>query len=195
MLRPRSWSVLTSLVALLGLLQEVRGDEPAKKWLLDRSLTVSSAAAPVPALRYRLFPSDMDRKPGNAVPLYLRFAHERHDARKKEIREKPEAWNKLPLDQLPLNEVKALLESYTSNFRQLDVGARPESAQWEYTLDIGAPVGILPPDIQEMRRHSPLLVLKARTEIAEGRYADAIRTLETGFSFARQVGEAPFYIS
>jgi hypothetical protein len=46
-----------------------------------------------------------------------------------------------------------------------------------------------------MRMHAPLLVLKARVEIAEHRYGEAIRTLETGFSFSRQVSEAPFLIS
>ena len=33
----------------------------------------------MPALRYRLYPSFMERKEGNAVPIYLRFAHERND--------------------------------------------------------------------------------------------------------------------
>src|SRR5262249_22366566 len=168
--RSRLWSVLTLLFAF-GAVPALHGDGTPKekqdekksdKWLIDKSITVSPAAAPVPALKYRLYPTLKDRKPGNAVPIYLRFAHERSDARKKELREKPEAWNKLPLSELPLADVKAFLDSYKYNFHQLDLGARRTTADWNYTLDAGDPIGLLLPDVQEMRFHAPLLVLKAR---------------------------------
>jgi hypothetical protein len=197
----RRWYVIALLIPAT-FLSNVRGqkqksdEKPAEtKWLVDRSLVVTAAPAPVPALKYRLFPSTMELKPGNAVPIYLRFAHERTDARKKELREKPAEWNKLPLEKLPLAEVKALLDSYKYNFQQLDLGARRKTADWSHTVDAGNPIGILLPDMQEMRIHAPLLVLKARVAIAEGRYADAIRTLETGFSFAQQISEGRFLIS
>ena len=170
-------------------------EKPAEKWLLDRTLTLTPAAAPVPALKYRLYPSNMERKEGNAVPIYLRFAHERRDERKKQLQEEPPKWNKLPLEKLPLEEVKKFLDGYKYNLRQLDLGARRRTADWSYTLDAGDPIGLLLPDAQEMRMHAPVLVLKARLEITEHRYADAIRTLETGFSFSQQVSETPFLIS
>jgi hypothetical protein len=171
------------------------GEKTGEKWFEDRVVTVSPAPAPVPALRYRLYPSFMERKEGNAVPIYLRFAHERGDARKKELREKPQEWNKLPLDNLPLPEVRKFLDGYKYNLKQLELGARRRTADWSYTLDAGDPIGLLLPDVQEMRMHAPLLVLKARVEIAEKRYADAVRTLETGFSFSQQMNEGPFLIN
>lgn len=169
--------------------------KPAETWYVDRTVTITPAAAPVPALKYRLYPSTMERKEGNAVPIYLRFAHERLDARKKQLREEPEKWNKLPLEKLPLDEIKKFLDSYKYNFRQLDLGARRKTADWNYTLDAGDPIGLLLPDAQEMRMQAPLLVLKARVEIAEGHYADALHTLETGFSFSQQVSQGPFLIN
>jgi hypothetical protein len=203
--RLRRWSALAALVLLTGLLSALRGeapppekkgdDKPGDQWLFDRTLTVSPAAAPVPALKYRLYPAFAERKDGNAVPIYLRFAHERTDARKKELREKPEEWNKVPLDRLPLAEVKQFLDSNKYNLRQLELGARRKTADWAYTLDADNPIGLRLPDVQEMRMHAPLLVLKARVEIAEGRYADAVRTLETGFSFGQQINEGPFLIN
>jgi hypothetical protein len=202
--RLRRWSALAGLVLMAGLLSTLRGqappekkgeDKPAEKWLIDRTLAVSAAPAPVPALKYRLFPLYSERKEGDAVPIYLRFAHERSDARKKLLREKPEEWNKLPLNKLPLAEVKEFLDVYKYNFRQLELGARRKTADWNYTTDAGDPIGMLLPDVQEMRMHAPLLVLKARVEIAEGHYADAIHTLETGFSFSEQINEGPFYIT
>jgi hypothetical protein len=204
--RLRRWSALAGLVLVAALFPALHGEPPSaekkdeakpeEKWHVDRELSVSPAAAPVPALRYRLYPSEMERKPGNAVPIYLRFAHERSDAQRKELSDKPDEWNKLPLDKLPLAEVKKFLDEHRLryNLRQLDLGARRKSADWNYTLDAGDPVGLLLPDAQEMRRYAPILVLKARVEIAEGRYADAVRTLETGFSFSQQVGNGDFLI-
>jgi hypothetical protein len=194
------------LLSAAGLFSVLHGQEPAAKgkkpedeskdkWLQDRALALTPAAAPVPAFRYRLYPSSMERKEGNAIPIYLRFAHERNDARKKQLIDKPEEWNKLPLEKLPLDEVKAFLDGYKYNFRQMELAARRRTADWSYTLDAGDPIGLLLPDMQEMRLHARLLVLKARTEIAQRRYADALHTLETGFSFCQQIGEAPFLIS
>ncbi|HEX5273047.1 MAG TPA: hypothetical protein VFW33_21265, partial [Gemmataceae bacterium] len=204
--RLRRWSALAGLVLLAGLVPTLRGqapppagekggDKPGERWLSDRQVAVTPAAAPVPALKYRLYPSDMERKAGNAVPIYQRFTAERTEARAKQLRLKPDEWNKLPPDKLPLDEVKKFLEGYRYNLRQLELGARRKTADWNYTLDAGDPIGLLLPDMQEMRMTAPILVLKARVEIAEGRYADAVRTLETGFSFSQQIGESPFLIS
>jgi hypothetical protein len=186
---------LCALAVAIFVLPLLRADEPPKeKWLFDRAVTISPAAAPVPIFKYRLYPATTERKDGNAVPIYERFAHERTDARKKELREKPAEWNGLPLAQLPLAEVKKLLDSYKYNFKQLDLGARRKTTDWNYTLDAGDMIGLLLPDLQEMRMQAALLVLKARFEIAEHRYSDAIRTLETGFSFSQQIAPTPFLV-
>jgi hypothetical protein len=203
--RSRRWSVLVGLVVLTGLLsadggqaqlpEKKDGDKPEEKWLFDRSLTVSPARAPVPALKYRLYPSVTERKEGNAVPMYLRFAHERSDAQKKALSEKTEEWVALPAEKLPLAEMKEFLAGHRYNLRQLELGARRKTADWSYALDSGSPIEILLPDAQEMRKLSGLLVVKARVEIAEGHYADAVHTLETAFSFSQQVNEGTFLIN
>jgi hypothetical protein len=169
--------------------KEKKDRQASEKWLVDGSLTVSAAPAPAPALKYRLFPRTSDRKEGNAVPMYLRFAHERSDAQKKALQDKPAQWNKLPLEKLPLDEVKEFLNGQRYNLRQLELGARRKTAEWSYTLDAGDPIGLVLSDVQEMRMQPPLLILEARVEIAEGRFADAVRTLETGFSFSQQLSE------
>src|SRR5262249_26458559 len=66
---------------------------------------------------------------------------------------------------------------------------------WQYTLDAGDPVQILLPDLQEMRTFGRLLALKARAEVADGNFSEAVRTLETGFAFSAHVNEAPFLIN
>ncbi len=201
----RRWSVLAVLILTSGLLSALRGqaptttekkdDKPAEKWMFDRSLAITPAAQPIPALKYRLYPSSMERKEGNAVPIYSRLAHERSEAMTKKLQEEPLKWNKVPLEQLPLDDVKQFLASQKYNLRQLDLGARRRTADWNYTLDAGDPIGLLLPDMQDIRRQAPLLVLKARVEMAEHRYSDALHTLETGFSLSQQTSEAPFLIS
>ncbi len=191
--RPRRWSALACLVLLP--LPVVRAADPAEeKWLFDRAVTISPKAEPVPALQYRLFPLVSERKDGNAVPMYLRFAHERGDVVKREFREKPEAWNKLPLKAIPLAEAHKFLAGWRYNLKQLDLGARRKTADWSYALDIGSVIEIRLPDMQEMRMQAPVLVLQARVAMAERRWADAVRTLETGFSFSQQVADQPFII-
>ena len=203
MLPSRQRSALTLLVATVLLAgaadpastpKEKKADAAADKWLVDLDMTVSAKAAPVPALAYRFYPSNADRKEGNAVPMYLRLANERGDARRKEVVMKPDEWNKLPLDKLPLADVRAFLDGYQYNLRQLHLGARRKTADWNYSLDAGDPIGILLPDMQEMRWQGPILALEARLAIAEGRHADAIRALEAGFSFSQQISEGPFLI-
>src|SRR5262245_47018288 len=90
-----------------------------EKWYVDRSVTISPQAAPVPALKYRLFPLSSERKEGNAVPIYLRFAHERNDATRKLLVEMPEKWNKLPFDKLPLAEVEPFIKRWHYNLKQM----------------------------------------------------------------------------
>jgi hypothetical protein len=178
-------------------LSGAKGDDKPleEQWLVDRSLTISPAPAPVPALKYRLFPRWDERKEGNAVPIYLRLVHEQNDASRRKWVDTPKKWNELPLDRLPVAEAKEFLKGYGRFLQQLDLGARRKRAEWNYTLDQGSPVDILLPDVQNMRGYMPLLILRARVEGAEGNYPAAVRSLATGIAFCRQVGDAPFLIS
>jgi len=215
MIRLCRWSVrgglvILTAVALCSLHEHVvsragenEGDKPDEhKWAVDRSLMLTPRSEPVPALKYRLFPLATELKEGNAVPIYLRLVHEQNDENQRKRREKPAEWNKLPLDQLPVAEARQFLDSggvkgMVMNYlmKQLDLGARRKTADWNYTLDAGDPIGLLLPDAQAMRVYGGLLVLKARVEIAEKNYAAAAHTLQTGFAFSRHVSEGPFLVN
>jgi hypothetical protein len=169
-------------------------DKTAEKWVLDRSLTVSARPAPLPALKYRLFPLDSQRKEGNAVPIYLRLAHQQSDATRRHWRETPAKWNALPLDKVPLREARKFLARYRRFLQQLDLGARRTRAEWNYTLDQGSVVEILLPDVQVQRTYVGLLVLKARVAIAEGDFSAAARTLATGFAHSQHLSRGGFLI-
>jgi hypothetical protein len=203
MIRLRRWYVpggciILTVMALLSLHKpkvSLAADQPDKQeWLVDRSLTLTPRSEPVPALKYRLFPLALEMKEGNAVPIYLRLVHERNDETKREW-QKAAQWGSLPLDQLPVQKARMFFKKYAYMMQQLDLGALRKTAEWNYTMEQGDPISMLLPDAQYMRIYSGLLVLKARVEIAEGRYAAAAHTLQTGFAFSRHVSQGPFLIS
>jgi hypothetical protein len=197
---PPSWKIL-ALTACAAAAMCDRADAQASSKTAEppkpKALVVSPAAAPVPALRYRLVPSSADLNPGDAAPIYLRIRHEMQEEAWRQISEKPLKWLELPLKDFPTAEARQFVDLWNSRLKQIDFGTRRKTCDWNYTLPeerLNA-IAILLPDAQSMRVWGRLLALKARVEIAERRYDDAIRTIETGLAFARHVGEGPFLIN
>jgi hypothetical protein len=163
-------------------------------------LVVSPAAVPVPAFKYRLLPSSADLNPGDAAPIYLR-AHGYEDTALegawRQISEKSAQWQELPFKDFPAAEARAFVNLWSGKLKQIEFGTRRKSCDWNYTLPeerLNA-VEILLPDAQSMRQWGRILALKARVEIAEGKYDDAVHTIETGLAFGRHVAAGPFLIN
>ncbi len=159
-------------------------------------LVLSPAAAPVPALKYRLLPSSADLIPGDAAPIYLRPNGYEVPAWN-QINEKSNEWQALPLKDFPTVEARKLVNLCSNMLKQIEFGTRRKTCDWNYTLpeqrlDV---VSIPMPDANSMRGWGRVLALKARVEIAERKYDEAIRTLETGLAFGRHVAEGPFAIN
>jgi hypothetical protein len=193
MIRLRYWSALICLV--IPAPEAWAQDKPASPWGVDRSLNVSPQTAPVPALEYRLLPLKSELKEGNAVPIYLRVAHEQNDAARKYWSETPVPWNAMPVESIPLEQARKFLESHRRLLRQFELGARRRTAEWNYTLDDGNPIEMLMPDIQQMRNYVPMLVLQVRVALADGDFNRAVHQLETCFAMSRHVGEGPVLVS
>jgi hypothetical protein len=160
-------------------------------------LVVDPAAAPVPALKYRLVPSSADLNPGDAAPVYLRTRYETQDGLWNEINPNYRKWRDVPLDQFPTAEVRKFVERFGRQLEQIEFGAHRQTCVWNYTvpeqrLDV---VNVALSDAQGMRQWLMLLDLKARVETAEGKHDRAIRTIETGLAFSRHIAEGPFLIN
>jgi hypothetical protein len=156
------------------------------------SLHVHPAAAPVPALQYQFLPDAAELMPGNAAIFYLRaYSPEWHSHRRiPGIGDKLVAWRKTSLKDLPRKEL-AWLATYNP-LRELDYAARHEICDWELRERVRKEgIHLLLPELQGYRELANLLAVRARLEMAEHRYADAVSTLQTGFSLARDVGEGP----
>ena len=162
-----------------------------------RTFAVSPAAEPVPAFKYRLYPLASARKSGNAVPIYLRFAHERSPESKKAQLQESSKFLDEPDATFNLAGAKKLVEDWSGVLRQIDHAARKQTADWSYTIEEEREniFGILLGDAQEMRGQHRLACLKARVEIAEEKFPEAARSIETTFSMAEQVAEGPFLIN
>src|SRR5579872_3485302 len=122
-------------------------DKAPSPWVLDRTLTVTPRAASTPSFKYRLLPLSSELKEGNAVPIYLRLAHEQDDAARKYFADAPKRWNAMPVDKIPLDEARKFLQDNRYRLRQLEVGARRRTVEWDYTLDEPKPIGLLLPDL------------------------------------------------
>jgi hypothetical protein len=196
MMHLRRWSALVLVVLLAPALRAE--DTPASPWAVDRSLNVSPEGAPVPALRYRLLPLSSGLKAGNAVPIYERLVHSQPDAEQKYWTEAPGRWNALPVDQIPLDEARKFLQDHRYMLRQVELGARRRSAEWDYTDDAGdvenGPIGLLIPDMQSMRNHLPMLILQVRVALARKDFAAAAHHLETAIAFSRHIARGPTLI-
>lgn len=182
--------VLVLALCFVPLFAARAADPPAK------SLLLSPAPESIPALRYQLLPEVIDQTPGNAAQVYYRamLPETFHHRRMEKIDDKVAAWQKASLAELPRQEMEWLLKYVP--LAECDLAARREQCDWELSTRMrAAGVGTLLPDVQGMRELARLNVLRARLQLAAGDQAGAIRSLETGMSLARQVGDAPVVIS
>ncbi len=167
------------------------GNEP-------KSITLTPMPAPSPALKHRLLPLESELVPGNAAPIYLRLNFERSDPYFQADAFTKDEWREMPIDELPVDEVRAAVKNVIgSAFEQLVFATRRDRCDWEYTLDDQRERSfeILLPDAQGLRVWSRFLTTKARLEIAERRFEDAIETTRTAIVMGRNMAEAPFLIN
>ena len=163
-------------------------------------LTVDPAAESKPALRYELLPPGRDRVNGNAAFHYMkahlnRPARERDPAKAREEETNVQAWLDLPIEELPLANVRAHLDKYKAVFREVEYGSRCKSCEWS-TAPVSGPEAIeaLLPNVQVHREIAWYLSLRVKVELAEKRYDDASRTIRTGLQYGKHIAEGPTLI-
>ena len=161
-----------------------------------RSIVLSAAAAPVPALKYSLLPEMGDLKPGNAALIYQR-AHS------------PEWWNALarddsfaktewfagPLESFPKAEADKILR-HRGIYKEIDFAARRAGCDWDMIERMRADgISMLLPDVQSFRQFGVLAGIRTRRALTEKKYAEASHSLQTGFALCQHVAEGPTLIN
>jgi hypothetical protein len=162
-------------------------------------LTLTPAAAPVPALKYQLLPELRQQKAEDAGPLYKKVTAALKRSPEREIRNRDylwmDKWREMPLDKLPRDSVRDVLQRYQEVFDLLEQISRCETCDLKMTERLRqSGISTLLPDIQEMREMAALLILRARLEVLEDRPEQALHTLAVGMVIGRHAGEQPTLI-
>jgi hypothetical protein len=116
---------------------------------------------------------------------------------KKEFGERYNQWSEMPLDELPIDEVRELLGRYDSALNEL--GRAENLMGIAYNIQLGglsAPemISTLLPELQEMRQLARLLNLRARLALAERRWEDVISDCRLGFRLAEVAGHSTDFL-
>jgi hypothetical protein len=187
--RPTVFAALVTLAAAAGPLRAQPEVPPPIK------LVVKPAAAPSPAMKYRLLPELRDTKPGNAALYYYRaFSPEwqgfhRDSKSYLKIYEAAQA----PLKDVPRDEVGWVAQS--NMLKEVDRAARLQYCDWNLTERLREEgIGMLFPDVQSMREFATLLKLRAKLDLRDGRHDRAAYTLQTGLKMGRDVADGPTLI-
>lgn len=156
-------------------------------------LSVSSAPAPRPALRYLLLPELKEMSSGNPIFGYYKcFGGQQKYVFDQDAFERREALLTMPLKELPAKEFHDLSPRALS---QADEAARLDRPDWQILPQLKSDgVNLLLPDVQQLRSLGTALSGRFRGEVASGRVDDAIRSAKTMFALSRHLGEHPTLI-
>jgi hypothetical protein len=163
------------------------------------------AAAPTPALKYRLLPERGSQIPGNAAVFYHRaivmfLERSQRTALDKIAGKTPVAdeqavaeWITGALQSIPRDEARQQLDKYQRSLREARLGAWRQTCNWEFdSREEGFELPL--PEINPMRSLTRLVALQARVAILDRKVEEAIEWLQTGYAMARHVSEGPFLI-
>lgn len=147
--------------------------------------SVSPQAQPRPALRYQLLPDAANTVSGNAALIYL-VAFETGDLTK--LNDQIDRYLTMPIHELPIHEAAELVSQRQHLLQDLELAARRERCDWGVPLREEG-VNALLPYLNYCRGTANLLALQARVQIAQGKFDDAIRSLQTGFAFVNHLND------
>lgn len=187
---------------LLDKLESGSPPKPAPKEPTTFQLTLGPAAEPIPALKYSLLPEYTELTPGNSVPYYYRAVLSLKNVPREFWRENLNFtdWLDVPISAFPREKARIILNTggIVRAMEELRTAVYREQTDWQWRareLQGLESISFVLEETQESRQLARLLALQARLQIAEGKYDEAIETLQVGYALARDVGEQPFLIS
>jgi hypothetical protein len=172
-------------------------------------ITIRPAAEPVPALKYRFAPERRSLIRGNAALFYHRailFVHEEDNSARRSLPEKTDTapkpltpnqklgnWAALPIGELPREEARAALEHFGQAVKEVELGARRTTCDWEFDQRTEG-IQLLLSEIQEVRQLARILAVKIRLAILDGKTDEALHWIDVGMTMGRHVAHGPTLI-
>ena len=185
------------ILAAVGLAPAENAADPPPDKPTVVKLAPSASTKKTRALKYTLLPDELDFKPGNAATFWRRSGRAATSV-KRRLTEKEWLWlsSDTALKDLPGKEIREFLALYAVPLRLADQAARCDRCDWEMPLPTIQNIQDLPFDeVQTCREIANLLNLRCRLELSEGKFEDALYTLQTGLALARNVGNSDTHIS
>lgn len=180
---PACWLAAVAARAQPSLTREAVEEQPVRI-----RMSVDPAPEPRPALRYHLRHEVIDQISGNAALGYQMALIQFRDAQEDpQAMEKVQEWLDLPLGDMPLEEVRALVDRFGAALDTLSRAARHEQCDWQLPVREEG-VQLLLPHLTQVRSLARLQSLRARLRLAGGAYDEALADLRTGLTLARHVG-------
>jgi len=196
---------IVSLIVLLVPLQALAQVEPiALRPTAPQSgfrLTVDPVAPPTPSLKFELLPPPNECQPGNAALYHQRatlVAAELPPQVRTQFEERYRRWTENPLAPSDVKEVREWLEWHQAVIGELRTAAYREKCEFDHQLrglSSTESLNFRLPEIQAMRQLGRVLRIKARLEIQEGRFDDALDSMRIGFRTSRDAATSPLTIS
>jgi hypothetical protein len=189
-----------------------RGPEPTpESKMVDRDvpqrakiIVGRNAAEPQPPLKHSLYPTLRERTPGNSVPYWYRallpVIRASGNGSYKPFYDNMDSWLSGPIAAMPLADIKPFLERHLLNgvYQDARRASLRETTDWDWRLDQLSgteAVEFRLEEAQEARGLARLLIMKARVEIAERRFEDALETLEVCYRLSEDVGRNDLIIA
>jgi hypothetical protein len=157
-------------------------------------LSIKPMATPRPALKYRLLPTPLEKKAGNAAVFYYRALPwaqgSQNTETMKEYEKNSERWLKQPSTPELRAEMKQWLEKIGNRwYHQIHEATYRDECRFDFRLqDLSGPpvVEFLLPEMQAFRTLGRQLQVRTRLAITEARYDDALESLHC----TMQLGQA-----
>lgn len=179
-------NTLFTMIAVTLLLLFQNGSSRGAETEPPVKLTLHPAAQPIPALMYRLLPSRLDQKPGNAAVHYGKVtAEETRFFSSREILENIVRWQEVPLEELRDELVN--LPTRGAIEGSIRRGAHCRICDWQLPIGDVPFYGMPLPEVQQTRNFGRILGARTRMQIADGEFSDAVETLQSGYSLGRHV--------
>lgn len=158
------------------------GEEPAA----PVKIRLHPQAATSPALKYRLLPGRLEQKRGNAAVHYGKVtAEEWTFFSNSKLRDQLDDWQQAPLEELRGGKVNLPTQGAIED--SIRRGALCMDCDWLLPVGDVPYYSMLLPEAQQARGFGRILAVRARIQIADHNYDDAVTTLQTGYALGRHV--------
>lgn len=146
-------------------------------------ITIYPSKATEVEKQYRLLPNTEELIDADAVPLYEKAIQSLSDSLdSNQMRDQIRQWLDIPLDEFPVQQVQKTLDSFGQIIRLIEQAAKCKQCNWPYVdPDEGAM------DLSKYRILVYIMGLKARLEIQQGKYEQALNTTQISLAMGRNL--------